>query len=74
MIAALAATALCWLCVPELALSQPANINLINLNNGQLCVLGNQATAPGSGKSLFGTVFAVRHDFGLARLARIGNL
>ena len=38
------------------------------------CVLGNQATAPGSGKSLFGTVFAVRHDFGLERLARIGNL
>jgi hypothetical protein len=35
-IAALATAALCWLCVPELALSQPANINLINLNNGQL--------------------------------------
>ncbi len=40
---ALAATVLCWLCLPGVALSQPANINLINLNNGQLCVLGNQA-------------------------------
>jgi hypothetical protein len=44
VISALAAAVLCWLCVPGAALSQPANINLINLNNGQLCVLGNQAS------------------------------
>jgi hypothetical protein len=44
VVPALAVAVLCWLCVPGLALSQPANINLINLNNGQLCVLGNQAS------------------------------
>jgi hypothetical protein len=40
----LAAAVLCWLCSPGLGFSQPANINLINLNSGQLCVLGNQAS------------------------------
>jgi hypothetical protein len=42
--------------------------------NYAACVLGNQATNSGSGKSLFGTVYAVRHDFGFERLARIGKL
>jgi hypothetical protein len=44
VISGLAAAVLCWLCAPELAFSQPANISLINLNSGQLCVLGNQAS------------------------------
>jgi hypothetical protein len=43
-ISGLAAAALGWLFAPGLAFSQPANINLINLNSGQLCVLGNQAS------------------------------
>jgi hypothetical protein len=42
--------------------------------NYAACELGNQATNSGSGKSLFGTVYAVRHDFGFERLARIGKL
>jgi hypothetical protein len=38
-----AALLICWLFSPGSAFSQPANINLVNLNSGQLCVLGNQA-------------------------------
>jgi hypothetical protein len=38
-----AALFVCWLLSPGLAFSQPANITLVNLNPGQLCVLGNQA-------------------------------
>jgi hypothetical protein len=49
-----AALFVCWLFSPGLAFSQPANITLVNLNSGQLCVLGNQASyglhsAPASG-------------------------
>ena len=44
VISGLAAAALGWLCAPGVAFSQPATINLINLNSGQLCVLGNQAS------------------------------
>jgi hypothetical protein len=43
-ISGLAAAALGWLFAPGAAFSQPADINLINLNSGQLCVLGNQAS------------------------------
>jgi hypothetical protein len=38
-----AALFVCWLLSPGSAFSQPANIKLVNLNSGQLCVLGNQA-------------------------------
>jgi FG-GAP-like repeat len=44
VVSGLAASVLCWLCAPGAAFSQPATISLINLNSGQLCVLGNQAS------------------------------
>ena len=44
VVSRLAALFICWLFSPGLAFSQPANINLVNLNSGQLCVLGNQAS------------------------------
>jgi hypothetical protein len=40
----LAAALLSLLFAPGPAFSQPANINLVKLNSGQLCVLGNQAS------------------------------